>query len=286
MDQTRKHKAYQHASRQWRQVLATARFDLRNSNVKCGDVALPRESAAPNTDMIPWIKPGEPLPAAHTARTSPNGLVCASLDLSARRLVEAYSRGLFPWYSDGQPVLWWSPDPRMVLRLAQFRLHRSLIKRLRAVHREQRWRISLDRCFAQVMQACAEPRPGQPGTWITDQIRSAYGELHRLGLAHSVEVWRDQQLIGGLYGVALGRMFFGESMFARETDSSKCALAALVKLLGDQGFEAIDCQQNTAHLDSLGANEIPRTEFLALCTRLIAQPAPDWPALVIDFPNV
>jgi leucyl/phenylalanyl-tRNA--protein transferase len=206
--------------------------------------------------------------------------------LSANRLLEAYQGGLFPWFSDGQPVLWWSPDPRMVLFLDAFKLRRSLVKRLRAARRDQSWTISLNRCFERVMRACAEPRPDQAGTWITEQILDAYGSLHRRGLAHSVEVWRGADLIGGLYGVAIGRMFYGESMFARESDSSKCALAALVHLLRAHGFVAIDCQQNTAHLGSLGAREISRAEFLAMIGQLTTQPAPNWCELAIEFPQI
>ncbi len=233
-----------------------------------------------------WIQPGEPLPPASLALTEPNGLLAAGRDLSAERLLEAYSGGIFPWYSEGQPVLWWSPDPRMVLSLDRFKVSRSLTKTLRRLHRQECWTITLDRAFAQVMQACAAPRDNvSPGTWITPAIRSAYGELHRRGMAHSVEVWENDALIGGLYGVSIGRMFFGESMFARRTDASKTALAALVQTLRRLEFRVIDCQQNTGHLASLGAHEISRENFLEEVSALIRLPAPDWSSVEMEIPQ-
>ena len=216
----------------------------------------------------------------------PNGLLAAGADLSADRLIEAYSQGIFPWYSDGQPVLWWSPDPRMVLFVDEFKLSRSLTKTLRRLARGGDWTISRNRCFERVMQECSQPRDGQDGTWITDDIIAAYGQLHRRGLAHSVEIWEGDELIGGLYGVALGRMFYGESMFARRTDASKVALASWVFQLRGLGFRVIDCQQNTGHLASLGAREIGRSSFLALVGQQSAQPAPDWHTVYLDFPQV
>ncbi len=215
----------------------------------------------------------------------PNGLLAAGRDLSAQRLIEAYSRGIFPWFSDGQPVLWWSPDPRMVLFVDEFKVSRSLAKTLRRLRREGPWTLRLDTAFAEVMRECAMPRPDQDGTWITREILAAYTELHRRGLAHSVEVWCDDALVGGLYGVSLGRMFYGESMFARVPDASKVALAALVHLLRDAGFRVIDCQQNTRHLASLGAREIDRDPFLQIVSQLTAQPAPDWRSLRIEIPD-
>ncbi len=215
----------------------------------------------------------------------PNGLLAAGNDLDARRLLEAYGHGIFPWYSQGQPVLWWSPDPRMVLYLERFKLSRSLVKTLRRVRREGCWKITLDADFARVMRACAEPRPEQDGTWITDQIVEAYCALHRGGNAHSVEVWEGDALIGGLYGVAIGRMFFGESMFTRRTDVSKAALAALVFALRRAGFRVIDCQQATGHLASLGATQITREQFLKEVSELSSMPAPQWPALAVDWPD-
>ncbi len=232
-----------------------------------------------------WIEPGEPLPPVHTALAEPNGLLAAGRDLSAKRLVEAYRRGIFPWFTQGQPVLWWSPDPRMVLPLDEFRVTRAFAKVLRRTRREARWQLRLDTAFDAVMHACAQPRPAQDGTWITDEIRQAYGDLHRQGLAHSVETWADGELIGGLYGVSLGRMFFGESMFARRPEASKVALAGLAARLRTLGFRVIDCQQNTAHLASLGAREISRAAFLRTVEELAAMPPPDWSTVTIELPD-
>lgn len=234
--------------------------------------------------MIPWIEPGMPLPQASHALAEPNGLLAAGLDLSPDRLLDAYRHGIFPWYSEGQPVLWWSPDPRMVLFLDEFKISRSLAKTLRAARRDQRWTLTHDRAFREVMRACAEPRPDQDGTWINPNMMAAYHGLHKRGHAHSVEVWRGDRLVGGLYGVAIGRMFYGESMFARESDASKTALAALVHALRGAGFTVIDCQQNTRHLASLGAREIPRSEFLTLLAGLAAWPPADWTTLAIELP--
>lgn len=233
-----------------------------------------------------WVDAGQPLPPVSRALADPPGLLAAGRDLSARRLLEAYRHGIFPWYSEGQPVLWWSPDPRMVLYLDEFKLTRSLTKTLRRIRREGNWRIGLDGRFADVMLACAAPRPDQDGTWITPAIIAAYSELHRIGHAHSVEIHVGDELIGGLYGVSIGRMFFGESMFTRRTDASKCALAALVWALRSLEFSVIDCQQATGHLASLGARAIPRDQFIRHVTRLSAQPAPDWAAVQVGFPDV
>jgi leucyl/phenylalanyl-tRNA--protein transferase len=226
--------------------------------------------------MIPWLRPEEPFPPVSRALREPNGLLCASLDITAARLIEAYRQGIFPWYGPGEPVLWWSPDPRMVLMTDEFHVTRSLRKRLRAVARADRWQLRLDTAFTRVMQACAEPRPGQDGTWISAAIVSAYGALHAQGLAHSVEVWEGEALIGGLYGVSLGRMFYGESMFTRATDASKVALAALVRLLLAERVPLIDCQQNTAHLGSLGGREIPRSQFRAHVAKATLDAPIDW----------
>ena len=237
--------------------------------------------------LLRWVEAHEPLPPAHTALREPNGLVAAGRDLSADRLLEAYRGGLFPWYSEGQPVLWWSPDPRMVLELARFKASRSLVKTLRRIRREGQWQISLNQRFDQVIEACSAPRPGlASGTWITPEIRHAYGELHRRGHAHSVEIQdEDKRLLGGLYGVSIGRMFYGESMFAWAPDASKIALYALVDVLLAQGFRVIDCQQNTRHLASLGATEVPRVKFLSDVSELSVLPSPDWASVVIDFPD-
>ena len=241
--------------------------------------------AAPPRRALAWVGLRDPLPDPVQALREPNGLLAAGADLSATRLLEAYRHGIFPWYTEGQPVLWWSPDPRMVLYLDEFKASRSLLQTVRRVRRNGRWRITLDACFERVMRECAMPREDQEGTWITPDIVAAYGELHRLGAAHSVEVWEGERLVGGLYGVSLGRMFFGESMFTRVPDASKVALAALVQLLRDSGFRVIDCQQDTRHLASLGARVIPRASFLQQVAELVRQPAPDWQALSIELPD-
>lgn len=215
--------------------------------------------------MIGWLNPGDPFPPVTQALTDPNGLLCASMDLKADRVLRAYERGIFPWYSEGQPVLWWSPDPRMVLFPENFRLHRSLRKSLRNIPHE----VRTDTSFRAVMQACAEPRPEQDGTWISQAIVDAYCELHDAGVAHSVETWIDGELVGGLYGIALGRVFFGESMFMRRTDASKVAFAYLLTQLKRWNFGLVDCQQATGHLASLGAATIPRQRFLDELGRLI-----------------
>ncbi len=228
--------------------------------------------------MIPWVTAGEPFPPVESALSEPNGLLAASIELEPGQLLAAYRQGIFPWYAGDQPVLWWSPDPRMVLLVAQFRVSRSLRRRLRAVAADPALALTVDTDFDAVMAACAVPRPGQDGTWIGAAVRSAYGALARAGHAHSVELRRGDELLGGLYGVALGRMFFGESMFARETDASKVALAALVALMRCEGVPMIDCQQKTAHLASLGGHEIRRRDFCAHLARAAARPAIDWTA--------
>lgn len=219
--------------------------------------------------MIPWLEGDAPFPPLEQALEEPNGLLAAGGELSAPRLLRAYRQGIFPWFSEHQPALWWSPDPRMVLFPEEFRLTRSLLKTLRNAD----YQVRLDSAFHQVIAACAQtPRPGQDGTWITAEIRHAYGALHELGLAHSVETWVEGELVGGLYGVALGRMFYGESMFARRRDASKIAFAHLVRYLRQEGFAMIDCQMKTGHLASLGAREIPRRDFIARLQELIALP--------------
>lgn len=197
----------------------------------------------------------------------PNGLLAAGGDLSPKRLIDAYSRGIFPWFGEDDPVLWWSPDPRMVLWLAELHVSRSLRRTLRST----RYTVTLDTAFDEVMAGCAAPRGDDDRTWITDGMREAYGTLAARGYAHSVEAWRDGTLVGGLYGVSVGRMFFGESMFSWSNDASKVAMVCLVRQLARWGFELIDCQMSTSHLASLGAREIPRAEFLTHVSRLVRQ---------------
>jgi leucyl/phenylalanyl-tRNA---protein transferase len=221
--------------------------------------------------VLAWLRPDAPFPPLSAALAEPNGLLAAGGDLSPERLIAAYRRGIFPWYSAGQPILWWSPDPRMVLFVDEFKVSRSLAKSLRS----RRFEIRIDTAFRDVVDSCAAmPRRGQRGTWITPEMIDAYVELHVRGFAHSVEAWHDGRLCGGLYGMALGRMFFGESMFARTTDASKVALVHLVALLKRQGVPLIDCQQETAHLGSFGARPIRRPAFAEHLTELINSTGP------------
>ena len=215
--------------------------------------------------MIPWLNGDDPFPPVDMALADPNGLLAAGADLSPSRLLDAYARGIFPWFSDGDPPLWWSPDPRMVLFPWELHVARSL----RRVARSGRYSVTFDGAFREVMLGCAEPRPHQRGTWITAPMVDAYTALAGLGYAHSVETWEDGTLAGGLYGVAVGRMFFGESMFARRTDASKVAFVALARQLQRWGFGLIDCQMSTAHLASLGAREIARDAFVEQVSRLV-----------------
>jgi len=227
--------------------------------------------------MIPWLETNSPFPDVSEALTmDAPGLLAAGADLSPQRLLSAYQRGIFPWFSEGQPILWWSTDPRMVLMTSQFRVSDSLRKALRRVARSMaeggRWQGRFDSAFEQVMRACAAPRKDGPGTWISDEIIDGYTGLHALGYAHSSELWLDGELVGGAYGVCIGRMFYGESMFARVSDGSKIALAFLVDFLRGQGVRMIDCQQETAHLASLGAAPISRSAFLDHLQAAIAEP--------------
>lgn len=208
-----------------------------------------------------WLNPANPrapFPPVELALREPDGLLAVGGGLEPERLLNAYRHGIFPWYSEGQPILWWSPDPRTVLFPEQLKVSRSLRKTLR----QRRFDVSLDTDFAGVIRGCAEPRRDEPGTWITTEIRQAYEHLHGMGLAHSVETWQNGHLVGGLYGVALGRAFFGESMFSRISDASKVAFVHLVRQLAAWDFALIDCQVHTRHLASLGAVDIPRRDFI------------------------
>lgn len=223
--------------------------------------------------MIPWLTDNMPFPATKHALGSPNGLLAAGGDLSAPRLLEAYRHGIFPWFNSGEPILWWSPDPRMVLFPGKFKISRSLGKTLRHGKHE----VRCDTAFEAVVRACAAPRDGQGGTWIHEDMIAAYCTLHELGHAHSVETWLDGKLVGGLYGIAIGRMFYGESMFHTTRDASKIALAHLARQLESWQFGMIDCQMNTPHLASLGAREIPRTEFITRLQELVnCEPVTHW----------
>lgn len=219
--------------------------------------------------MIPWLSRALAFPPLESALREPNGLLAAGGDLSPERLLLAYRQGIFPWYAPGEPILWWSPDPRMVLLPSELHIPRSLNKTLR----HKPYEIRFDTAFRHVMQACATAaRPGQDGTWIVADIVDAYCRLHELGWAHSAECWMDGELLGGLYGVAIGKMFYGESMFAQRPDASKLAFAHLVRWLDEQGFGLIDCQMHTEHLSRFGAREIDRATFLRELTRLNQMP--------------
>ena len=236
--------------------------------------------------MIPWLTGNAPFPPVEHALRSPNGLLAAGGDLSAPRLLEAYRHGIFPWFNPGEPALWWSPDPRMVLVPGEFKISRSFAK----VLRNAAYEVRCDTGFEQVMRNCAAPRAshkpgGHHGTWINEDMIAAYCELHRMGYAHSVETWKDGKLVGGLYGIAIGRIFYGESMFSHAGNASKIALAHLARQLERWQFGTstglstgmIDCQMNTAHLASLGAREIPRSEFIARLQELInCEPVTRW----------
>lgn len=212
-------------------------------------------------------------PPLERALREPNGLLAVGGDLSAERLIQAYRHGCFPWYQAGQPILWWSPNPRTVLLPQELHVSRSLRKTLR----QERFQVSLDRNFSAVIQACAGPRDYADGTWITPEMQAAYRELHRRGIAHSVEVWQNDNLVGGLYGLAIGQLFFGESMFSHVDNASKVGFATLVRRLKQWGFVLIDCQMPTQHLQSLGARSISRSEFADYLKRYLDQPSTaDW----------
>ena len=216
---------------------------------------------------------GAPFPDPSLAETEPDGLLAIGGDLSSERIIQAYRQGIFPWYSETQPILWWSPDPRMVLFPHKLRINRSLNK----VLRRNCFELSVDRAFPEVIEACAQPRADDEGTWLMPEMIVAYNKLHRLGVAHSVEAWQNGELVGGLYGNALGRVFFGESMFTRVANASKVAFATLVQALHNRGYEVIDCQVFTAHLQSLGAEMIPRQAFLQMLNQSVNQET--------DFPD-
>jgi leucyl/phenylalanyl-tRNA---protein transferase len=218
--------------------------------------------------MIPWLARDDVFPPIAKALAAPNGLLCAGGDLGPARVLDAYRRGIFPWFSEGDPILWWSPDPRMVLFPAELKVSRSLRKSLA----HGGFEVRVDTAFREVIAACAAPREGHGGTWIVDEMVAAYTRLHELGFAHSVETWRAGELVGGLYGIALPKVFFGESMFTRVTDASKVALVHLVERLRAEDYAVIDCQQATAHLASLGAREIPRKRFAQVLEDSIQYP--------------
>lgn len=222
---------------------------------------------------IPWLEGGSlNFPHPSQALHEPDGLLAAGGDLSCKQLVHAYRHGIFPWFDDTQPILWWSPDPRLIIQPNDLHISRSLRKTLK----QGQFHVTSDTCFNTVMRACAEPRDEQDGTWITDDMLDAYTALHEEGYAHSVEVWSGELLVGGLYGVAIGKVFYGESMFSRVSNASKAAFTVMITALNTVGFELVDCQVQTQHLQSLGAQEIPRHHFLDLLVDLTQAPN-RWP---------
>lgn len=222
---------------------------------------------------LPWLDPNNPtapFPSLEHALTEPDGLLALGGDLSVARLTSAYQQGIFPWYSDGQPIMWWSPDPRTILLPDDLAISRSLAKTLR----KKPYTITLNKAFSDVIHACSAPRHDDEGTWITTDMQHAYVNLHLAGYAHSVEAWQDGQLVGGLYGIAIGQVFFGESMFARANDASKIAFVSLIKILKKAGFKMIDCQVDSAHLQSLGATQISRSFFSKRLAEYCSLPTP------------
>lgn len=221
--------------------------------------------------MLNWLaRDSLKFPPLEQALREPDGLLAAGGDLSPERLISAYRHGCFPWFQEGQPILWWSPNPRMVLLPTELHVSHSL----RKLMRQGRFEVSFDRDFPAVIRACAAPRSYADGTWITRAMQAAYLELHRRGIAHSVEVWQEDQLVGGLYGLALGRLFFGESMFSRTDNASKIGFVTLVEQLRECGYVLIDCQMHTQHLSSFGAREIPRADFAGYLERYLDQSGP------------
>jgi leucyl/phenylalanyl-tRNA---protein transferase len=218
--------------------------------------------------MVRWLGPNDPFPPVDAALSEPNGLLAVGRTLGVPTLLDAYARGIFPWFNKDEPVLWWSPDPRMILVPGELHVSRSLKRRMH--HRD--FTVKTDTAFEMVMRACAAPRRDEPGTWISERMIRAYVRLHQAGFAHSVETWIDGELAGGVYGVAIGRAFFGESMFTRRTDASKIALVSLVRQLERWEFGLIDCQMRTEHLASFGAREIPRREFVRRLNALVGCP--------------
>lgn len=242
------------------------------------------------SQSLTWVEPHDSLPDPTLALDEPAGLVAAGLDLSTTRLEEAYRNGMFPWFSDGQPVLWWSPDPRMVLYTDEIHISHSLKKKLRQIEKRsaddvaRHWTISTDLAFDSVMQGCAQRGTDQAqDTWINPAMFEVYRQWHHLGVAHSIEVWSNGALVGGLYGVALGRVFCGESMFSRATDASKVALVYLARYLQKQSVKLIDCQMQTEHLARLGARPITRDAFLTHVRAASKQATPDWLAGQLAF---
>lgn len=240
---------------------------------------------------LPWLTHDTPFPPVEQALRDPDGLLAAGADLSLERLRQAYSNGVFPWYAEGEPILWWSPNPRMVLQCERFAPSHSLRKQLRRIAREEYLaapsvQVRVDTAFASIIAECAKCRPGQLGTWINPDMQRAYLAWHAAGQVHSIETWMNGQLTGGLYGISLGGMFFGESMFSRANNASKIALAYLVQFLRRHGVTWIDCQQQTTHLTSLGAMPVSRRDFQAHLREALTAPTPPWACGWLDSAGV
>ena len=232
--------------------------------------------------MIPYLLPSEPFPHPCNALREPDGLLCAGADLSTGRLLQAYRLGIFPWYETGQPILWWSPDPRCILLPHAVHVSRSM----RRLLRQQPFAFSFDRAFSAVIDGCAAPRATASGTWITAAMRSAYIRLHHEGHAHSIEVWQQQRLVGGLYGLAIGAVFFAESMFSRVANASKAALVSLAQQLTAWGYQMVDCQVASAHLLTLGATPVPREDFLRILHNAVNErPEHRWSVTLSHLPQ-
>ena len=231
-----------------------------------------------------WVAADDDFPPMSQCLVEPNGLIAASVGLEAPQILRAYRRGIFPWYSDGEPVLWWSPNPRMVLATDAIKISQSFAKTLRQMNRLQHWCVTSDTAFEAVIAQCAGPRRAQQGTWITSELANAYTALHQQGHAHSIEVWQSGQLIGGLYGICIGRMFYGESMFSLRPEASKIALVALVDYLVLNDCPMIDCQQNTTHLTSMGGKPMHRDQFLSLLDTHCDAQRFDWHSGPLPFP--
>ena len=223
---------------------------------------------AVNLTVLNPYQPEQPFPPVHKALQEPEGLLAVGGCLSPTRIINAYRHGIFPWFNPDDPILWWSPNPRLILLPHQLYVSRRLSKTIRS----GKFVFSIDRAFSQVIENCAKPRSYTNGTWITEEIKQAYTDLHRLGIAHSAEAWFEGQLVGGLYGVAMGQVFFGESMFHTKTDASKVAFVQLVQHLTAWNYQLIDCQMHTAHLASLGAHEVSRQHFIDLLDKYCETP--------------
>ena len=224
--------------------------------------------------MVRWLDLEEiSFPPTEDALEEPNGLLAASEELGINRLINAYQRGIFPWYSEDQPILWWSPDPRMVITRESLHISRTMRKLIN----KRAYSVTSDKAFGEVISSCAAPRETQDGTWITEEIIESYKELHHLGYAHSIEVWKEESLVGGLYGIALGKVFFGESMFSRANNASKYGFVTMANRLFEEGYKLIDCQVSSEHMESLGGFDVSRRDFETILSKSQCERPGEWP---------